>query len=204
MLLLYTANTGNGRRSTIMVEECGVPYRLCKVEIGKASRKPPELLAINPQGTIPTLVDPEGPGGQPLTLRQSSAILLYLAEKYRTLLTAEAERPAMLEWMMFAATDVVAANTAMYQAMNELPHAAASEFFRDQLLAFLRVCDTRLKDMEWLAGSAYTIADVALYPVLVSRQALIEQTPELDNLKRWGAAISARPPVKRALAACAG
>ncbi len=186
-----------------MLEECGIPYRLCKVEIGKASRKPPELLAVNPQGTIPTLVDPEGPGGQPLTLRQSSAILLYLAEKYGTLLAPEAERPAMLEWMMFAATDVVGANTAMYQAFSELPHAAAGEFFRDQLIAFLRVCDRRLKDAQWLAGSAYTIADVALYPVLVSRQALIEQTLELDNLKRWGAAISARSPVRRALAACA-
>lgn len=203
MLLLYTANTGNGRRATIMLEECAAPYRLCKVDIGKQRRKPPELLAVNPQGTIPTLVDPEGPGGAPLVLRQSNAILIYLAEKCGTLPVDPAERPAMLEWMMFAATDVVGANTAMYQSMTELSDAAASDFFKAQLIAFLRVCDARLTEVEWLAGKTYTIADVALYPVLVSRQTLIEQTSGLDHLKRWGAAIAARPAVRRALAACA-
>jgi GSH-dependent disulfide-bond oxidoreductase len=203
VLLLYTANTGNGRRATIMLEECGLPYSIQKVEIGKASRKPPELLAINPEGTIPTLVDPDGPGESAFHIRQSGAIILYLAEKTGRLLPAQvAQRAAILEWMMFTMTDVVGANTAMYQAMTEFPEAAAnvSGHFRDQLIAFLRICDRRLGQCEYLAGAEYSVADVALYPVFVSRQTLIEETANLDKLKSWASRLSSRPAVKRALA----
>jgi GSH-dependent disulfide-bond oxidoreductase len=205
VLVLYTANTGNGRRATIMLEECALPYALHEVEIGKGSTKPPALLKINPEGTIPTIVDPAGVAGKPVCLRQSTAILSYLAEKTGKLLpTRPALRPAMLEWMMFAATDIACANTAMYQTMMEFPQAATaavSSFFRQNLIDFLRVCDRRLGECEYLSGDEYTIADVALFPVLVSRRTLIEETPRLDNLKRWGEKIAARPAVKHALQA---
>ncbi len=203
MIELYTAATGNGRRATIMLELCGLQYAAHVIEVGNGSAKPAEFLKINPRGTVPMIVDPDGPGGRPLGLRQSSAILFYLAEKTGKLLPRDpALRPSMLEWMMFAITDVVGANTAMYQTLTEFPEngTAVAGFFRNQLLEFLQVCDRRLGESEYLAGSEMTIADVALFPVLVSRRTLVEQSGGLENLKRWGAGIGARPAVQRALA----
>jgi GST-like protein len=203
MIDLYTAATGNGRRATIMLEECGLQYRAHKIEIGAGAAKPIEFLKINPEGTVPMIVDPDGPAGRPISLRQSSAILIYLAEKTGTLLPGDPSlRPAMLEWMMLAITDLVAANTAMYQTMTEFSTADAgvAVFFRNQLIKFLRICDRRLGASKYLAGAEITIADVALFPVLISRRAVIDGTAGLENLKRWGAEIAARPAVQRALA----
>jgi GST-like protein len=203
MLLLYTANTGNGRRALIMLEECGLPYQLHKVEIGAASPKPPELLAINPEGTIPTLVDLHAAAGKPLNLRQSAAIILYLAEKSGAFLPpSPPERTIALEWLMFAMTDIVGANTAMYQVMTEFPQGTpqVSDFFRQQMIRFLEVCDRRLSGSDYLCGREYTVADIALYPVFVSRRTIIDESPGLASLKRWGSRISARPAVQRALA----
>lgn len=200
---LYTAATGNGRRATIMLEECGLPYVAHVIPIGKAAVKPFEFLRINPHGTVPLIVDPGGEHGRDVVLRQSSAILLYLAEKSGKLLPRDpAERAVMFEWMMFAVTDVVGSNTAMYQTMTEFPDNAPGvvEFFRRQLVEFLRVCDARLAQSEYLAGAEMSIADIALFPVFVSRAALVEESDGLDNFKRWAAAIGARAGVRRALA----
>jgi len=98
-------------------------------------------------------------------------------------------------------TDVVGANTAMYQTMTEFPQAEApAAYFRDKLVEFLQVCDRRLGESDYLAGPALTVADLALFPVLVSRRAIVEASPGLDNFRRWGAKIGARPAVQRALA----
>lgn len=202
MIRLYTAATGNGRRATIMLEECDFPYALHTIAIGKEAAKPAEFLKINPRGTVPMIVDPDGPEGHPVVLRQSSAILVYLAEKYGKLLSRDpVRRASMLEWMMFAITDVVGANTAMYQTMTEFPEngMAVAEFFRYQLLEFLRVCDRQLAESAYLAGPEITIADIALFPVFVSRRALVEESDGLENFKRWAAQIGARPAVQRAL-----
>ena len=203
VIQLYTAATGNGRRATIMLEETGLPYVVHTISIGKAAVKPTEFLRINLRGTVPLIVDPAGAQGHGMVLRQSSAILLYLAEKSGKLLPQDpAARAEVFEWMMFAVTDVVGSNTAMYQTMTEFPDNApdVAGFFRRQLVEFLRVCDGRLAESEYLAGAEMSIADIALFPVVVSRAALVEQSDGLDNFKRWAAAIGARAGVRRALA----
>ncbi len=202
-ITLYTAKTGNGRRAAIMLEESGLPYNLVEVPIGKGAVKPEALLRVNPQGTIPTINDPHGPDGQPVNLRQSGAILLYLSEKTGKMLPGDPTlRPAMFEWLMFAMTDVVGANTAMYLTGSEFPDdpAKVSIFFKNQLVYFLRVCDRRLGESKFLAGPEITIADIALYPVLLSRRDLIDETSGLDHIKQWGEELAARPAVRRALA----
>ena len=198
MIELYTAATGNGRRATLMMEESGLPYVEHRIEVGKGARKPAAFLEVNPLGTVPVIVDPDGP----VVLRQSAAILFYLAEKSGRLLPRDAPtRAAMLEWTMFAMSDVVGANTAMYQTMTEFPQAEApAAYFRQKLVEFLQVCDRRLRDNEYLAGAQISVADLALFPVLVSRRAIVEASPGLDHFKRWGERIGARPAVQRALA----
>lgn len=202
MIELYTGATGNGRRATLMMEESGLAYVAHKVEIGKGAQKPAALLEINPEATVPVIVDPDGLAGRRIVLRQSAAILFYLAEKSGRLLSQDpAARAAALEWTLFAMTDIVGANTAMYQVMTEVPQAEqAAGYFRSKLVAFLQVCDRRLRENEYLAGAQISIADLALFPVLISRRAIVDVSPGLDHFKRWGERIGARPAVQRALA----
>ena len=202
MIELYTAATGNGRRALMMMEESGLAYAAHRIEVGKGARKPAAFLEINPLGTVPLIVDPQGPAGQRIVLRQSAAILFYLAEKSARLLPRDgAVRAAVLEWTMFAMTDVVGANTAMYLTVTEFPQAEGpAGYFREKLVEFLQICDRRLRDSDFLAGAEMTIADLALFPVLVSRRAIVDATPGLDHFKRWGERIGARPAVQRALA----
>ncbi|MGQ0650723.1 MAG: glutathione S-transferase family protein [Betaproteobacteria bacterium] len=142
-----------------------------------------------------------GPGGR-VVLRQSAAILFYLAEKSDRLLPRDgAARAATLEWTMFAMTDVVGANTAMYLTLTEFPQAEApAGYFRDKLVELLQVCDRRLRESDYLAGAEMTLADLALFPVLLSRRAIVDATAGLDHFKRWGERIGARPAIQRALA----
>jgi GST-like protein len=181
-----------------MMEESGLPFVAHTVEVGTGARKPAALLDINPLGTVPVIVDRDAR----IVLRQSAAILFYLADKSGRLLPRDAAaRAATLEWTMFAMTDVVGANTAMYQTMTEFPQAEApAAYFREKLIEFLRVCDRRLRESDYLAGAEMTIADLALFPVLVSRRAIVDAAPGLDQFKRWGDKIGARPAVQRALA----
>ena len=186
-----------------MLEECGLPYSAHPVEIGSGAKKPPALLKFNPQGTIPTIVDHDGPDGSPLVLLQSGAILLYLSHKTGKFMPADPRHQAItFQWMMFALTDVAAANTAMYLAGTKVGDApSAAEFFEQELLNYLRVCDNRLADSAYLAGPEMTIADVALFPVTVSRRALLDRLDTFYHLKRWSTTIGARPGVQRALGA---
>jgi GST-like protein len=199
---LYSAATGNGRRALLALEESALPYTLHRIEVGKDAHKPPAFLELNPLGTIPLIVDPQGPGGQRVVLRQSAAIVFYVAEKSGRLLPRDGPaRAAALEWMMFAMTDIVGANTAMYQTLTEFPQAEApAAWFRERLIEFLRTCDRRLRESDYIAGSEMTVADVALFPVLVSRRAIVDAAPGLEHFKRWGERIGERPAIQRALA----
>lgn len=198
MIELYTAATGNGRRATLAMEESGLSYTMQRIEVGRSARKPAAFLDLNPLGTVPVLVDTAAR----IVVRQSAAILFYVAEKSGRLLPRDAAaRAAALEWTMFAMTDVVGANTAMYQLLTEVPQGEApAAHFREKLVEFLRICDRRLAQAEYLAGGDVTVADLALFPVLVSRRAIVDATPGLERFKRWGERIGARPAVQRALA----
>lgn len=205
MIDFYTWQTSNGQRVAIMLEECALPYRLHKVDLAKGEQRLPPFLAVNPGGAIPAIVDDGGPGGKPLALAQSGAILLYLAEKAGRLLPADPrERAEALQWLFQAVTDCAGTSGAIYYQSALMPDKSEPNvaFLEDRLLRFLRVADARLADRECLAG-AYSVADIALYPVVAVRRALVERAGDLGNLLRWADAMARRPAVARGMAAAA-
>ena len=140
MIDLYAAGTSNGMRARIALEECGLPYTLHPVDIAKGEHKTPQFLAMNPNGQIPVIVDRDGPGGKPLTLSQSTAILVYAAEKSGKFMPKDpAARAAMLQALMSASTDVTPVFGAYFAcARAKEPHAPAVQMFKDRIRAFLR------------------------------------------------------------------
>jgi GSH-dependent disulfide-bond oxidoreductase len=199
MIDLYTAATGNGRRASVMLEECGLPYTVHKLDLTKGDQKSPEYLKINPAGAIPAIVDRGAAGGQ-VTLTQSGAIALYACEKSgRFLPNDAAKRAAAMQWFLHAMSDQAAVSGALFRvgSLPEKPAAAISSF-ENRLGDMFRYVNTRLGQVEYLADEL-TVADFALYPVVASRGALVESTGGLDNLKRWAAALAARPGVAKGM-----
>lgn len=200
MYHLYMAPTGNGRRAAVMLEECGLPYTVHKVDLAKGDQKKPEFLALNPQGTIPVLV--EDSGGKKTALAQSGAILLHLAEKTGKFLPKDpAARAETLQWFMAAQSDAAPASSAIFYASSALPDKTPSntQFYEGRFLNLMNVFDRRLGEKAYLAGAEPTIADLALISVVAGRQELIDKAAGLDNLKKWAAKMKARPGVAKAL-----
>ncbi|MBI3709013.1 MAG: glutathione S-transferase N-terminal domain-containing protein, partial [Proteobacteria bacterium] len=126
MIDLYTAATGNGRRAAVMLEECGLPYRAHAVDLAKGGGKTPDFLKLNPMGAIPVIVDKDGPGGRALTLSQSGAILIYLAEKSGKFLPKDAAKRAdALQWLMHVMSDQQPTSSAMFY-VSQLPDKPVS------------------------------------------------------------------------------
>jgi GSH-dependent disulfide-bond oxidoreductase len=201
MIDLYTAATGNGLRAAIVLAESGLPNRVHKIDLGKGEQKTPEFLARNPAGAIPVMVDRDGPGGKELTVSQSGAIALYLAEKSGKFLPKDAARRALaLQWFMQATTDVGPSSSMIFMSGGALPDKspANTAFFENRLLGFLRYCDRQLAGQDFLAGEI-SVADFALYPVVASRKALVDKSGDMPNLTRWAAAMAARPGVQRGM-----
>ncbi len=199
MIDLYTAATGNGRRASVMLEECGLPYTVHKLDLTKSEQKTPAYLKINPAGAIPAIVDTEAAGG-PLTLAQSGAIALYACEKSGRFLPRDAaKRAAAMQWFLHAMSDQAASSGALFR-LGSLPEkpAAAISSFETRLGDMFRYVNNRLGQAEYLADEL-SVADFALYPVVASRTALVESTGGLDNLKRWAAALAARPGVAKGM-----
>ncbi len=204
MIDLYTFSTSNGQRAAIMLEECGLPYRVHKVDLTKGEHRTPQFLNINPAGAIPAIIDPEGPGGAPLTLTQSAAIMLYAAEKTGRFLPGDPLRRAMaLQYLMLAVTDVARASTSVFLCSAIVPDKSPANvaYFEEQTLRYLRVADARLAGREFLADEL-SVADFALYPLFAARKALVERAGDLQELTRWGAAMAMRPGVARGMHAC--
>lgn len=203
MLDLYTYATSNGQRVAVMLEECALPYRVHKVDLAAGAQRDPVFLTINPAGMIPVLVDPEGPGGAPITITQSGAILLHLAAKTGRLLPVDPRACAeAMQWLFFAVTDCAAASGAIFYTSARLPDKSEANvrYYEERLLALLQVVDARLADREALAGE-YSVADIALLPIVVVRRPLLERSGGYGNLRRWLEAASLRPAVQRGLAA---
>ena len=202
MIELYTFGTGNGLRASIALAEAGLEHRIHLVDIHQGESRTPEFLRLNPAGSIPVLVDSSGPGGEPITLAQSGAIILYVAEKCGRFLPKDAAlRAQTLQWFMMAASDVSGSHTALFLAMNRLPekHAANTEFWEKRLLDYVRVFDGRLEGRDYLMGPEMTVADIALFPPASLRMPLIEKAGGCANFLRWFKTMSARPGVQRGL-----
>jgi GSH-dependent disulfide-bond oxidoreductase len=205
MIDFYTAATSNGQRVAITLEEADVPYRVHKLDLPNGDQKKPEFLAINPAGMIPAIVDHDGPGGMSLSLAQSGAIVMYLAEKSGKLLPADAARRAIArQWLMQACADCAAASNAIFLTTNRAPDKSPAnlEFFENRLLRFFRDCDVRLNGRDFLADEL-SIADLALYPIYAARKGLADRAGDLANLTDWGAMMAARPGVAKGIQATA-
>jgi GST-like protein len=201
MIDLYLAPTANGLRASVALEEAGLPYRAHKVDLAKGEQRTAEFLKLNPAGLVPVIVDQEGPGGKPLTLSQSGAIVLYAAEKSGKLLSRDPARRALtLQWLLQAASDVSGASNTVFHTEVRAPEKSATnlEYFKKRLVDFFAVCDRQLEGKEFLAGEL-SVADLMLYPNFATRKPLLDETGGLANLQRWGAAMAARPGVARGM-----
>jgi GST-like protein len=198
---LYLAPTANGLRASVALEECALPYRAHRIDLTKGEQRSAEFLKLNPAGQIPVLVDQDGPGGKPLTLAQSGAIILYCAEKTGKLLPKDpAARASALQWFMMGGTDVAAASGAIFQLemVASEKNEAITNHFRKRLLAFFALCDRQLAGRGYLAGEL-SVADLMLYPNYALRKPLIDEAGGYADLHRWGATMSARPAVQKGM-----
>ena len=201
MIDFYTAATANGHRAAIALEESGLPYRAHKLDLKAGDQRKPEYLKINPAGAIPAIVDDEGPGGKPLALAQSGAIVLYVAEKSGKFLPKDpARRAVALQWLLYACSDVAGGSGTLFQLSMVAPEKSAPnvEFFEKRLVNALRAADARLADREYLADEI-SVADLALYPVVATRKPVIEKHGGLPNLAKWAERMAARPGVAKGM-----
>jgi GSH-dependent disulfide-bond oxidoreductase len=202
MIDLYLAPTANGQRAAVALAECGLEFKAHRVDLAKGEQRTPQFLKMNPAGQTPVLVDHDGPGGNPLTLAQSGAIILYASDKSggRYLPKDPAQRALVLQWFMQGATDVSPTSGAIFQLEMVAPekNEAITHHFKKRLLNFFAVVNARLGASEYLAGEL-SIADFMLYPNYFARKALLEAAGGLEHLHAWGKRMAARPGVAKGM-----
>jgi GSH-dependent disulfide-bond oxidoreductase len=206
MIDLYTWTTPNGRKISIMLEECGLPYRIVPVNLGTEEQLKPEFVAINPNHKIPAIVDHDAKGG-PKKLFESGAILMYLAEKTGKFLPAsEPERSEVVQWLMYQMSHVGPiigqAGHFINQAEEKIPYAI--QRFVNESARIVGVLNTGLTGREYLAG-AYSIADMATYPWVKAAwgpfsSMMPERLGALANVQAWLDRVGARPAVVTGMA----
>jgi GST-like protein len=208
-LQLYSLATPNGVKVSIMLEELGLPYESHRVDIMQNENAAPEFVALNPNGKIPAIIDPDGPGGQPLALFESGAILLYLAEKTGKLMSADpALRYETIQWVFFQ----MAAIGPMFGQVGFFHKFAGREYedkrplqrYVNESKRLLGVLDTRLADRDWLVGGAYSIADIATVGwvrnlVNFYGAGELVDYASFQHVQAWMARCLARPAVQRGL-----
>jgi GST-like protein len=201
MIDLYLAPTANGQRAAVALAECGLEFKPHRIDLAKGEQRTPEFLKLNPAGQIPVLVDNHGPGGKPLTLAQSGAIILYAAEKSGKFLPRDlGQRARVLHWFMQGATDVAPTSGAIFQLEMVAPekNEAITNHFKKRLVNFFGVVNGQLAGREYLAGEL-SVADFMLYPNYFARKALLDAAGGLESLHAWGARMGARPGVAKGM-----
>jgi GST-like protein len=201
MIDVYTWTTGNGRKVPIFLEETGLPYRLHMVNIRTNEQFKPDYVAICPNSKIPAIVDQDGPGGKPLSLFESGAILIYLADKAGKLIGGDAAaRYRVIEWVMFQMANIGPlfgqANHFLNKTPEPIPYAINRYVTEAKRLT--AVLDKRLGANEYLAGDFYSIADITNYVWLRNPKHEGLSLDDYPNVKRWWHAVDARPAVQRA------
>ena len=199
MIDLYSWPTPNGHKIHIMLEEVGLPYKVHGIDIGAGAQFDPAFLKISPNNRIPAIVDNDGPGGKPITVVESGAILIYLAEKTGKLMPKEPRgRYAVLEWLMFQMGGIGPmfgqANHFRAYAPEKIPYAI--DRYTNEAKRLYGVLDRRLADHDYVAGD-YSIADIAIFPWMRYGDRRGVNVDEFPNVKRWFEAINARPAVQR-------
>ena len=199
MLELYSWTTPNGDKLHIMLEETGLPYRAIPVNIGAGEQNTASFRAKNPNGKIPALVDPDGPDG-PVTIAESGAILIYLAEKSGEFLPRDTQgRFTALQWLMFQMSAIGPMFGQLWHFRNhseQLPYAI--DRFTGEVQRILAVCESQLATTPYLAGD-YSIADIASFPWLRVASQLGVDLAKLPHLSAWLDTVGQRPAVQRGL-----
>jgi GST-like protein len=198
---LYTWSTPNGRKVSIMLEECVLPYRVHPINIGKGEQFTPEFLALNPNNRIPAIVDPDGPDGRPLPLFESGAILIYLAEKTGKLMPRAARaRVICLQWLMFQMGGVGPMfGQAHHFIRNKEVVPYGIKRYSDETRRLYGVLQKRLSQAEYLADE-YSIADIATFPWVARFEWHKVDLADFPAVKRWFDVIAARPAVQKGMA----
>jgi GST-like protein len=203
MIDLYYWHTPNGHKITLFLEEAGVPYRIHRVDIGKGEQFKPEFLRISPNNRIPAIVDREpADGGAPVSVFESGAILLYLAEKTGKFVPADVRgRAEVLQWLFWqmAGLGPMAGQNGHFNvyAPEKVPYAI--DRYTRETNRLYGVMNKRLADREFLAGG-YSIADMACYPWIVPHENHKQDLGMFPHLKRWFETIRARPATVKAYA----
>ena len=200
MIDLYSWATPNGHKVHIMLEECGLPYRVHPVNIGAGDQFKPEFLAISPNNKIPAITDPDGPDGKPISLFESGAILIYLAAKTGRLLPAsDRGKYEVLQWLMFQMGSVGPmigqANHFRTYAPEKLPYAINR--YTNETKRLYGVLDKRLAGRSYVAGGDYSIADIAIFPWLRNWRNQGITWDDYPRLHAWFERIEERPAVQR-------
>ncbi|MFG6428533.1 glutathione binding-like protein [Roseateles sp. LYH14W] len=207
MIEVYSWPTPNGHKVHIMLEECGLPYRVHPVDIGAGEQFAPAFLAISPNNKIPAITDTDGPDGEPISLFESGAILLYLAGKTGKLLPADVRgKYEVLQWLMFQMGGVGPmlgqAHHFRIYAPEKLPYAI--ERYTNEAKRLYGVINKRLAHTTYLGGDAYSIADIAVFPWLRSWKNQGVEMRDYPHLKGWFDEIAKRPAVQRGVEVLAG
>lgn len=206
MIDLYFWSTPNGYKVSILLEELGLPYNVIPVHIGKGQQFEPAFLKISPNNKIPALVDSDGPGGEPIALFESGAIMMYLAEKagWQFMPQAVRARYDVVQWLMFQMGGVGPmlgqAHHFRKYAPETIPYAV--DRYTSEARRLYGVIDRRLGEAPFLAGD-YSIADMATYPWLRAYKWQGQDIAEFPNIQRWYDVVRARPAVQRGLAVLA-
>jgi len=202
MIDLYFWPTPNCYKVAILLEELGEPYRIMPIHIGKGEQMAPEFLAINPNNKVPAIVDQDGPGGSPLTLFESGAILLYLSEKADGAFLGKdlRKRALVTQWLMFQMGGVgpMLGQAHYFRKYAPRPIEEAIERYTSEARRLYGVLDRRLGEAEYLAGD-YSLADMATYPWIRPYRMQGQDLADFPNIQRWYSAMHDRPAVARAI-----
>jgi len=199
---LYTWPTPNGHKIHIMLEETGLPYRVHAIDIQAGDQFKPEFLALSPNNKIPAIVDQDGPGGKPLAMFESGAILFYLASRTGRFLPEDIRlRWSVMQWVMFQMGHI---GPMLGQAHHFLSYAPerieyAMNRYRNEANRLYGVLDKRLAASPYVACGEYTIADMAIWPWLRSHERQGVRMDDYPHVQRWFGELDARPAVQRAL-----
>jgi GST-like protein len=199
---LYFWTTPNGYKISILLEELGVPYDVRFVVIGRGDQFKPEFLAISPNNRIPAIVDPEGPGGKPLSIFESGAIMMYLGRKFGGLYPVdERKRVAVDEWLVWQVANVgpVFGNNNHFRTYAADQHPYAIKRFLDETHRLYGVLEERLDGRDFVADE-YSIADIASFTWMRSYERRGVDINEFPRVKGWIERIAARPAVQKGLA----
>ena len=202
MIDIYSWPTPNGHKVHIMLEECGLQYRVHPINIRVGDQFKPEFLKISPNNRIPAITDSDGPNGKPISLFESGAILLYLAGKTGKFLPKDLhERYSALCWLMWQMGGVgpMFGQANHFRAYSVEKILYAIDRYTNEANRLTGVLDRRLREAKFLAGDHFSVADIAVFPWLRNADKRGITLADYPHAQRWFDAINARPAVQRAL-----